>query len=130
PSILEAEPNDLAHPQSISLPVAVSGRIDPPRDVDAYAFTARKGETLAFRVESRSLGQPLDAVLRISDATGGSVVEVDDVRRGFDPEVRFNVPADGTYQATVRDLNGQGGPRHAYLLVAEAPRADFALTLK
>jgi hypothetical protein len=130
PSTLEAEPNDFAHPQPISWPVAVSGRIDPPRDVDAYAFTARKGQTLVFRVESRSLGQPLDAVLRISDASGGPVVEVDDVRRGYDPEVRFNVPADGTYRATVRDLNGQGGPRHAYLLVAEAPRPDFALTLK
>jgi hypothetical protein len=131
PSILETEPNDPAHPQPIPLPVAVSGRIDPPRDVDAYAFTARKGEALVFRVESRSLGQPLDAVLRISDASGGSIVEVDDVRRGgFDPEIRFNVPADGTYRATVRDLNGQGGPRHAYLLVAEAPRPDFALTLK
>ena len=82
PSILEAEPNDPARPQPISLPVAVSGRIDPPRDVDAYAFTARKGEALVFRVESRSLGRPLDAVLRISDASGGSVVEVDDVRRG------------------------------------------------
>jgi hypothetical protein len=130
PSAVEVEPNDFAHPQPISCPVAVSGRIDPPRDVDAYSFKARKGETLVFRVESRSLGQPLDAVLRISDSSGSPVVEVDDVRRGFDPEVRFNVPADGTYRASVRDLNGQGGPRHAYLLVAEPPRPDFALTLK
>jgi len=130
PSIVEAEPNDLAHPEPIAPPVAVTGRIDPPRDVDAYAFGARKGEVLSIRVESRSLGQPLDAVLRITDSSGASVVEVDDAPKGFDPEVRFNAPADGTYRATVRDLNGQGGPRHAYLLVVEAPRPDFVLTLK
>ena len=130
PSIVEVEPNDRAHPQKIALPVAISGRIDHPGDVDTFAFEARKDERLVFRVESRSLGQPLDAVLRIADASGATIVEVDDVRKGFDPEVRFNPTADGTYRVIVRDLNGQGGPRHAYLLTARRPRADFALSLK
>ncbi|WP_435007812.1 PPC domain-containing protein [Tundrisphaera lichenicola] len=131
PSIIEAEPNDFDHPQPVNLPVAISGRLDPPRDVDAYAFEARKGAILNFRVEARSIGQMVDAVLRISDASGKMIIEEDDNgRRDFDPEVRFTAPADGTFRVTVRDLNGQGGPRHAYLLVAESPRADFALTLK
>jgi hypothetical protein len=130
PSIVEAEPNDFGHPQSVVPPVAISGRIDPPGDVDAYAFAARKGETLTFRVQSRSIGQPLDAVLRISDASGASLIEVDDAGKGFDPALRFVAPAEATYRATVRDLNAMGDPRHAYLLVAEAPRPDFALTLK
>ena len=130
PSIVEVEPDDPGHPQAISLPVAVSGRIDPPRDVDAFEFFARKGEPLVFKVESRSLGRPLDAVLRIVDGSGSTIVEVDDARKGFDPEVRFNAPGDGTYRLSVRDLNGQGGPRYAYLLTAGRPRADFAMTLK
>ncbi len=130
PSIVEVEPNDQSRPQTLALPMAVSGRIDPPGDVDTFAFPAKKGEPLVFTVESRSLGQPLDAVLRIGDGSGSTIVEVNDARKDFDPEVRFNPPADGTYRVSIRDLNGQGGPRYAYLLTAGRPRADFALTLK
>jgi Bacterial pre-peptidase C-terminal domain len=130
PSIAESEPNDRAHPQKIALPVAISGRIDRPGDVDTFAFEARKDDRLVFRVDSRSLGLPLDPVLRIADASGATIVEVDDARKGFDPEIKFTAPADASYRVTVRDLNGQGGPRHAYLLTAGRPRADFALTLK
>ncbi len=130
PSIVEVEPNDRAHPQSIPVPSAISGRIDRPGDVDTFAFLARKEDRLVFRVESRSLGQPLDAVLRVADASGATINEVDDDRKGVDPEVRFTAPSDGTFRISVRDLNGHGGPRHAYLLTAGPPRPDFALMLK
>jgi hypothetical protein len=127
PAIVEAGENDPARPQAIVLPIAVSGRIDPPRDVDAYEFTARKGEVLLLRAESRG---PLDPVLRLTDAAGKALAEVDDSGRGHDAELRFTAPAEGAYRVTVRDLNGQGSFRHAYLLSAGTPRPDFALTLK
>ena len=130
PAIVEAEPDDARHPQPITLPVAIAGRLDPPRDVDGFAFAATKGQRVGFRLESRSLGLPPDAVLRVADASGASLAEVDDAQGGFDPEIRFTAPADGTYTLTVRDLNGRGGPRHAYLLTAGNPPPDFALTLK
>jgi hypothetical protein len=130
PAIVEAEPNDPTRPQAIVLPIAVSGRIDPPRDVDAYQFTARKGESLLFKVESRGLGQPLDPVLRLTDAAGKVLAEKDDSARNRDAELRFTAPADGPYRVAVRDLNGRGGFRHVYLLSGGAPRPDFALTLK
>ena len=131
PSTLEREPNGRGRAQAVALPMAVSGRIDRPGDVDVFSFSGRKGETILFRVESRGFfGQPLDAVLRVGDASGATIVEVDDARKGFDPEVRFTVPADGSYQASIRDLNGQGSPRHAYLLTAGPPRPDFALSIK
>jgi hypothetical protein len=129
-STLEHEPDDTANPQPITLPTSLSGRIDRPGDVDAFSFAAKKGEKLVFRVESRSLGQLLDAVLRVGDASGSTITEVDDAAKGVDPEIRFTVPADGTYRLSVRDLSGQGSDRHAYLLTAGPPRPDFALTLK
>jgi len=129
-SVVESEPNNADHPQAIETPVSVTGRIDPPRDVDVYQFPARKGQVLVVRVESRSLGQPLDAALRMTDAAGKVVSEADDSSRGRDPEFRVTVPADGTYRVAVRDLNGQGGRRYAYLLTVETPRPDFSLTLK
>ena len=127
---VEAEPNDASHPQSIPLPSAVSGRIDPPRDVDAYRFGAKKGDVLLLNVASRTLGQPLDVVLRLVDATGKILSEADDSPRGRDAELRATAPADGDYTVLVRDLNGQGGPRYAYLLTVSKPIPDFALTLK
>jgi hypothetical protein len=115
PSIVEIEPNERSHPQPISLPTAVSGRIDRPGDVDTFAFVARKDDRLVFR---------------LGDASGATIVEVDDARKGVDPEVRLTVPSDGTFWVSVRDLNGQGGPSYAYLLTAGPPQPDFALTLK
>src|SRR6185312_14032409 len=51
---MEGEPNDPARPQAIDPPVAVTGRIDPPRDADAYRFAAKAGATLRVRVDSRA----------------------------------------------------------------------------
>ncbi len=118
-------------PRSLAEPVTFAGRLDPPGDVDTFAFVAAKGTKLVFRVEARGLGRPVDAVLRIADASGVPIAEVDDARGGVsDPEARFTAPGDGTYLASVRDLNGGGGPRMAYLLTAGPPVPDFALTLK
>jgi hypothetical protein len=134
PVAVEVEPNALDSPQDLRLPVTVSGRIDAPRDQDAYRFSAHKGDKWLIRVESRSLGHPLDAVLRVFDSAGKIVAEVDDPgsrRRNAtrDPELTFTAPADGAYRIVVRDLNGQGSFRHAYRLTVAAPRPGFTLTL-
>ncbi|MEO6810461.1 MAG: PPC domain-containing protein [Isosphaeraceae bacterium] len=138
PVISEAEPNDLAHPQTVPVPIAVSGRIDPPQDLDVFQFSAKKGEKLVIRVESSALGHPLDPVVRLTDAAGKTLVEMDDPgsgrRRGasksHDPELPFTAPADGDYRVQVRDLHGRGGPRFAYLLSIAAPRPEARLALK
>ena len=129
PVTVEAEPNDASHPQAISGPIAVSGRIDPPGDRDAFRLSLKKGETRSIRVESRALGRPLDPVLRILDAVGKVVAESDDDGNDRDAGRSFTAPADGDYRILVRDLHGRGGPRFAYLLTIREPRPDFELTL-
>jgi hypothetical protein len=134
PATAEIEPNAPDSPQDVAPPVTLSGRIDPSRDQDAYRFAARKGDTWLIRVESRSLGHPLDAVLRVLDGSGKVVAEMDDPgsrRRSAtrDPELTFTAAADAAYRIVIRDLNGQGGLRHAYRLTVTAPRPGFALTL-
>src|SRR5262249_51801573 len=132
---VEVEPNPPDHPQEISVPVTVSGRIEPARDRDAYQFTARKGESWLIRVESRSLGYPLDPTLRVLDTSNKVLAEMDDPGGGRrrstarDPELTFSVPADGPYRIVVGDLNGEGSLRHAYRLTISAPTADFHVTL-
>jgi hypothetical protein len=127
---VEAEPNDLPRPQAIASPVVVSGRIDPPGDRDVFRLSLRKGDSRVIRIESRALGRPLDPVLRVLDSGGKVLAESDDSSRNDrDLERSFTAPADGEYRLVVRDLNGRGGPRFAYLLSVLEPRPDFTLSL-
>jgi len=127
---VESEPNDAARPQAIAGTVALSGRIDPAGDQDVFCISLRKGDKRLFRVESRALGRPLDPVLRVVDAGGKILAESDDAgRNSRDLERSFTAPADGEYRLVVRDLNGRGGPRFAYLLSVLGPQPDFALNL-
>jgi hypothetical protein len=129
PTVAELEPNDPARPQPVAFPAVISGRIEAAGDVDTFAFQAAKGQRFVFRIESSTLGFPLDAVLRVTDAAGKSLANLDDTNKQRDPELAFNVAADGEYRLSVRDLYGQGSPRHAYRLVAEPVTPDFALTV-
>jgi hypothetical protein len=131
---VETEPNTREQPQEIALPITITGRIDPPRDQDAFQFVARKGETWLIQVASRGLGHPLDPVLKVLDASGKVLTEMDDPgsrRRSAtrDPELTFTAPADAAYRIVVGDLHGQGSFRHVYRLSAAAPTVDYVLAV-
>ncbi|HVU89593.1 MAG TPA: PPC domain-containing protein [Pirellulales bacterium] len=128
-SILADEPSRPEIPQNITLPVTITGRIEFPRDKDSFRFSAKTGETLNFRVESRQLGYPLDPVLEIRDSQGKLLSRVDDVGAGRDAEITFAAPADGEYQIVVSDLHRHGAPNFVYRLSALAARPDYALSL-
>jgi hypothetical protein len=118
------------HPEVANTPpITVSGRLDPG-GVDVFTFEAKKGEQFLFQVESRSLGSPLDAVLRLTDAAGKELARVDDTGNRRDPELSFKAPRDGAYRVEVSDLHSEGGPRYAYRLRALRPGPDYDLTLK
>jgi hypothetical protein len=80
-------------------------------------------------VEARSLGGPLDPILRVFDAAGKVLAEVDDSANGRDAELTLDPPADGTYRIEVRDLSRHGGDRYYYRLTATGLDPDFRLTL-
>ncbi len=127
---VETEPNDLARPQVINSVVVLSGRIDPPGDVDVFRVALRKGDKRVFRIESRALGRPLDPTLRVLDSSGKSLAEVDDTgRNNRDLERSFTAPEDGEYRLIVRDLNERGGSRFAYLMSVLEPQPEYALSL-
>ena len=114
-------------PQALVLPITVTGRLDRPGDVDVYQFDAKKGQKLAFRIEARSLGFPLDPVLRLTDAAGKTLVQNKAAGLGTDPSLDFNIAQDGTYRLEVRDLYSDGGMRHVYRLRAGPIAPDFDL---
>ncbi|MFP6765725.1 MAG: PPC domain-containing protein [Planctomycetaceae bacterium] len=129
--VVEKEPCDRSKPIGISADATICGVIDRPRDEDVFQFTAKKGERINFRVESRSLGYPLDPVVTVIDAAGRNVVESDDAARNiFDSLLKFKAAADGDYRVCIRDLFEHGGWRFAYRLHCEIPAPSVDLTVK
>lgn len=129
-SVLREAPAPDREPLLLSLPASVTGRIDPPGSEDVYRVELKKGEAVRLAVAARSLNAPLDPVLVVRDAAGKVVAEQDDTRgEGRDVDLRFQAPADGTFELVVRSLNGEGGPLAAYRLDAQAARPDFALAV-
>lgn len=128
-SLVAADTSDPKTPQPITIPSIVSGRIEAPGDVDAFSFTATKGQRLKFSVEARGLGFPLDPILFVTDAAGKQLAENDDAGKGRDPELVFAAPADGQYAIVIRDVHRHGGTRYLYRLATTVAGQDYALTL-
>ncbi|HWB14538.1 MAG TPA: PPC domain-containing protein [Pirellulales bacterium] len=128
-SLIEAEPDDAAHPQPLPPHAIVSGRIDAPGDRDAFRLHLTQGQTYRFKLESRSLGYPLDSVLELRDASGKTISTADDADNKADSELDFAAPADGDYVLVVSDLYGHGGPRYFYRLSTSPLEADFVLSV-
>jgi len=127
---ITAVSSSLESPQAITLPATMTGKISTPGQADAYRFSAKKGERWQFEVFAQRLHFPLDAVLKIYDATGKLLTEKDDASRTEqDPLLLQTIPADGDYTVVVADLNDHYGFRYVYRLEASLVEPDYALTL-
>ncbi|HTE18359.1 MAG TPA: PPC domain-containing protein [Armatimonadota bacterium] len=117
-------------PQSVTLPVTVSGRFGTRGDVDLYQFTTRASERLLLRVDARGSGSLADPVLYVRDAAGKTLAEVDDADGSPDPRLLWTVPADGVYTVVVRDVaaGSRGGPGFFYRLTLSPPTPELRLT--
>ena len=98
PQTLEAEPNDDFHaPQKIAaLPATISGKLDKSGDVDSFAVTLKRGQTLVAWVEAYVLASTFDAMLRITD-TAGNALAFNHDGRTLDPFLAWTAPRDGTF---------------------------------
>lgn len=114
--------------KSIELPALIAGNLSAENQRDIYEFDATKGAVWEFKVESRQLGYPLDAVLEIVDmASGKQLLRVDDTARQPDPAGKWTVPADGRYQVILSDVNGLANTYALYRLTIAPPLVDFRL---
>lgn len=129
PAIVQAKPNDRQHPQTIALPVTISGQLERKDAVHVYQFEGKKGQRLLFQAEARALGFPLDPVLRLLDANDKLLAQAESGRQGGDSELAFTIPQDGVFRIEVRDLHFGGGERYLYRLRALLGKPDFELSL-
>jgi hypothetical protein len=99
PEVREQEPNDdfKAAQRLPFAAVTVNGRLAKPGDVDCYALSLQKGQTLVAAFEGwATLRSPMDAILQVLSADGFVLAENNDFH-GLDPFIAFPVPKDGTY---------------------------------
>jgi hypothetical protein len=116
-------------PLDVTPPVTVTGKIEKRGAVDVYQFKASKGQKLALRIDSHTLGFPLDPVLTVTDPAGKTLNQAKAPKIGADPSLDFTATQDGVYRVEVRDLVNSGSFRHVYRLRIAAPTPDFTLTV-
>jgi len=128
PVVPETKESQSEAGQQLTVPTTVSGKVTEPEEIDVYRFTAKKGEKLTFKVDSHALGYPLDAHIKLFDAKGKLLKEIDDPRRNyFDARLDYSIPADGEYRLQITDRFQHGGFRYVYLLSILPTEADFSL---
>ncbi|MDD3927560.1 MAG: PPC domain-containing protein [bacterium] len=136
PEIAEHEPNDtFQKAQPAPLPQVVSGCIARPGDIDIYRFEGRAGDEITAEVYARRLDSPLDALLRLTDASGRVLAWSDDavdkgsglVTHHADSYIRFKLPKAGSYLIQLSDAQNQGGSEYIYRLRLSPLRPDFEL---
>lgn len=128
--VVEAEPNDVAEQATaVTIPAAINGRFDKPRDRDVYQFAAKKGQRWTIAGVGRSLGSPSDLLLRVHKADGGGLGEAEDSGQN-EGQLTVAIPEDGLYRLTVEDLLRRGGPQHAYRVEIEPFEPGFTLAVE
>ncbi len=142
PAENEIEPNDTpAAAQRIVPGRIVNGRIGTPGDSDVYRFRGKRGDRIVAEVVARRVNSPLDALVRLTDASGAVLAWNDDfehkdgvlhpddgvLTHSADSLVRAELPADGEYCVSITDAQGAGGSAYGYRLRIGPPRPDFAL---
>ena len=126
---VEVEPNDTAATaQALEIPSAVSGDLDRAGDEDRYRVSARKGEALHWEVQAAGLGFPLDAWLKIEDATGKELVRNDD-SGGADPVLDWTPPESAEYRVVVGNLLQRGGRDQRYRLSVQRPQPVWSASV-
>jgi hypothetical protein len=127
--MVESEPNtSLTHANTVSLPAGISGRIQAPKDYDAFKFRVEKGQRWVFEAAAQKFGSPLDALLTLTDQRG-NVLQKNDDSNSPDPRIDHTFAAAGDYILIIEDLLEHGGPEFTYRIRCTQPKADFDVKL-
>ncbi len=110
PEVGQAEPNNThREAQKLTLPCTVTGAMDQPGDTDVFGFTAAAGDEIVFEILASPLRSRLQPVLRITDASGGTVVESKARFGKADALLGHRFDRAGDYYLELRDFESAGG---------------------
>jgi len=115
----EKEPNDgFREAQPWPLEKRMSGAIGRDKDVDVFAINGHARKTLVAECLAARGGSLLDGALTLYDEKGRVLTSNDDHSGGRDPQLRFQLPADGKYFLALQDTGDRGTAWHGYELTA------------
>jgi hypothetical protein len=102
--------------QEVSLPCAIEGHVDNLSRV-YYRFKAEANQRIAFEVQARRLGSPLDPMIRLFDASGRELAWSDD-ELGTQGDCRLirEFQSPGEYVIELSDSRYQGSGNHRFRL--------------
>ena len=122
------------NPQPVELPVGISGILERRKAADFFAFDAKTGQRLAFRVDSMQLGYLLDAALFLYDLEGRQLAYQDEPAPNnsketpnLDPYLVHEFEKSGRYIVMIRDSAVRGHPDYVYRLLIKPVEPDFTL---
>ena len=126
---VEIEPNDTPETATaITLPFAVNGRFETPKDRDYFEIQGKKGERYLISGRTRSMGSPADLFLRLHKADGALLVEAEDAGTD-DGVINYTFPEDGVYRLMVEDLLRRGGPEFVYRIEPDGRVSSQPITV-
>ena len=124
-ALKDAEPNNrLRQAQSVTLPAAVEGNIEPGDDVDLFAVELKAGETLVAEAIAARGGSGLDPLLTIF-APDGRELAWDDDTFGTDAAVSARAPISGRYVVQHQDANGRNRDNNVEQKLAREYRLEI-----
>ena len=112
----------------VTLPAALTGRLDKSNDVDAYRFAAKKGQIYAFEVVSRRRGPRPTRRCNWSTRKTRSWFRPT-THRVWGRTAAWNGPRRRTENSplVVSDLHSRGGEAFGYALLAAPAQPDFTI---
>ncbi len=129
-----SQASSTGEPPVPTMPVAISGRLDAPGQLDQYKFAVMPGAKLTFDVFAERLGSRIDAALEIRNKDGGVLASNDDGPTSIDPRLEFTVPAGlDTLVVALRDSLEIANDQAIYRLVVtntDKPTPEVTVTAK
>ena len=116
----EKEPNDTpSQAVGVSIPAIIEGTIDHPNDVDSFKFKAKRGESLAFEIETPDATIPIfNPRLDVLDQNGQEFLtniwkrisrNFSFYMKSLEPKTIYTFKLDGQYCLRIRDATFRYG---------------------
>jgi hypothetical protein len=110
-------------------PLSLYGTLGREATEARYQLKAAKGTVLEARVEASVFGSPLDAWLKIEDATGKELARNDDFEGSTDPRLEWKAPSDGTFVVVLGSVIHRRESDSCYRLSIQPLVPDFDAAL-
>lgn len=111
-----------------TIPLISDGTLLNPGEQHKIPFFGKKDQYIEAEIESARLGYPLDAWLKIIDASGAEIAKNEDHDGSPDPRIEWKCGRDTNFFFVVGSTLNRGSTNYHYKLKARVAPPDFKAT--